>query len=677
MRARTLVVLALITACGGATPKGADAPAQAAVTDPHASIGDLAAREGGLIGGANASAADGASGSFKADQVEAASPVKLDGALREWPARAAARTVITGAASSGGFAAALQYDDTRLYFAGEVTSSAALQRTARFTDEEDHAGLVLAFPSAAGFAAVEIAFFAGKPGETEGRVRYASGPQRGRDVPGAKIVEAPSDKGYAFEAQVPWAAIPEARTTRVGMRGAARYYDAQGASKVKSVVATSAGDAQHPGELAALPNEAEQSLIENLLAQRGMLATTPSIDVYADINGDGMKERISVYDHTLTITGSSYRHGREFFYRDLSGDLIRLDARDITGRSRDDLLLRRRFSMGADREILEVWSFFGDEPTTTFSHELAVTGGEKKLVNTARITGREIEIRYEPAKNWDAASYAEPTNADVEPVLLPWGAIESQVYRFDGRRFVKAREVAQKPSPGPATAPAPAPLQEPKTPVVRASSELSKALLDRYRADHGVASDAKPKVDLEVDLGGDARAERVALFGRDLVVFGPGFKGGNAYSFLTLAQFSDGADVLEVTARDLTGDGAAELVVRGVRHVPAAGRGVVEMDVLFVYQLRSDALSRVFSIETGRAQGPRRVQGLVQFVPSADGKRFEVDARPGRATGWTDKSYPWAQDKPGEGTIEPLLLPWGGVARARYAFSGSAFTLVP
>ena len=112
MRARTLVVLALITACGGATPKGADAPAQAAVTDPHASIGDLAAREGGLIGGANASAADGASGSFKADQVEAASPVKLDGALREWPARAAARTVITGAASSGGFAAALQYDDT-------------------------------------------------------------------------------------------------------------------------------------------------------------------------------------------------------------------------------------------------------------------------------------------------------------------------------------------------------------------------------------------------------------------------------------------------------------------------------------------------------------------------------------------------------------------------------------
>jgi hypothetical protein len=85
----------------------------------------------------------------------------------------------------------------------------------------------------------------------------------------------------------------------------------------------------------------------------------------------------------------------------------------------------------------------------------------------------------------------------------------------------------------------------------------------------------------------------------------------------------------------------------------------------------------VFSIETGRAQGPRRVQGLVQFVPSADGKRFEVDARPGRATGWTDKSYPWAQDKPGEGTIEPLLLPWGGVTRARYAFSGSAFTLVP
>ena len=41
-------------------------------------------------------------------------------------------------------------------------------------------------------------------------------------------------------------------------------------------------------------------------------------------------------------------------------------------------------------------------------------------------------------------------------------------------------------------------------------------------------------------------------------------------------------------------------------------------------------------------------------------RSLDVDVRAGRATGWTDKTYPWPQDKPG-GAIEPLLLPWGGV----------------
>jgi hypothetical protein len=51
-----------------------------------------------------------------------------------------------------------------------------------------------------------------------------------------------------------------------------------------------------------------------------------------------------------------------------------------------------------------------------------------------------------------------------------------------------------------------------------------------------------------------------------------------------------------------------------------------------------------------------------------------VDVRPGVARGWSDKSYPWPQDKPG-GAIEPLLLPWGGVPSLRYTWDGNRFTL--
>ena len=81
--------------------------------------------------------------------------------------------------------------------------------------------------------------------------------------------------------------------------------------------------------------------------------------------------------------------------------------------------------------------------------------------------------------------------------------------------------------------------------------------------------------------------------------------------------------------------------------------------MLFVYQVGADSIDRIFGIETGREQGAKSVQGLVQFIPSPGGKSFDILAAPGRATGWTEKTYPWAQDTPGSGSVEPLLLPWG------------------
>ena len=56
---------------------------------------------------------------------------------------------------------------------------------------------------------------------------------------------------------------------------------------------------------------------------------------------------------------------------------------------------------------------------------------------------------------------------------------------------------------------------------------------------------------------GDARPERVVLLGRDVVVFGPGYKNGTGYAALSLSQFASDDDVKELSARDLTGDGAA------------------------------------------------------------------------------------------------------------------------
>lgn len=218
---------------------------------------------------------------------------------------------------------------------------------------------------------------------------------------------------------------------------------------------------------------------------------------------------------------------------------------------------------------------------------------------------------------------------------------------------------------------------EPPTPTVKTNTDLGKAMLDKFKADRGIAASERPKFDAEVHVDGDARSERVVVFGRDICVFGPGFKGGTAYAYITLSQFTADADVKDVAVRDLTGDGAADITVRGVRHVAAAGQGNVEMDVLFIYQVKSEAITRVFGIETGREEaGGKRVQGMVQFIPAAGGKGFDVDVSPGRATGWTDKTYPWAQDQPG-GSLEPLLLPWGGISHLRYSWNGTTFAKSP
>jgi hypothetical protein len=178
---------------------------------------------------------------------------------------------------------------------------------------------------------------------------------------------------------------------------------------------------------------------------------------------------------------------------------------------------------------------------------------------------------------------------------------------------------------------------------------------------------------MEIQLDGDGKKERILLVGRDIVVLGPAIQGGNGYAKISLTQFADEKDITEVTTRDVTGDKGAEILVRGMRHVqPPQGADRVDISALFIYRVAGSSLQRIFSIETGREQGANRVQGQVQFVPAKGGKGFDIDSRPGAAKGWTDKTYPWPQDKPG-GSIEPLLLPWGKIPSVRYSWNGTQY----
>ena len=659
MRRLFPVVAVVIAGCGGASDA---TKAKSAGDDSDKDFSQYAATHGiTTLEGGGATPEVTADG-LRLESLDKSKPVKLDGVLNEWPAPAKA-TVVTGATKSG-LKISLQYDESKLYVGADVTD-------ASFSAGRDHVSLVLAVPTpGASYVPYDIGLYAGKPGDSAGTVRYG----RKGSIAGAKIVEAPDAGGYTFEATIPWSALPELRVTKVGIHGVATYVDSDG------TIATGPGDAAHPRDMAWVPSEPELAMIEQLLQPKGLTRRAPDVELVADLTGDGLRERVAVWDNDLTICGASYLGGTGYFFRELAGQLVKLEARDVTGRRGADVIVRRKASVGdAEREYLEILSAMSStaEPTLTFAHEIAIRQSDKRIDNAVHLGRGVIDVSIEPTTTWDALSYKEPIASDVEPILFPWGGVKAQTYKFDGSKFSKAKEITQKDqtpgAPVGATADRPPPHPaEPPTPKVAKGGDMGAALLDLYRKDRGAVGVA-PKVDLKVQVAGDGQPERVLLIGRDIVIFGPGFKGGTAYAYITLQQFADAGDISDLSARDVTGDGAADLVVRGVRHV-SSDSGTVDEDTMFVYSVKDGTITRIFGIETGREQGGKRVQGMVQFIPGANGKTFDILAGPGRATGWTEKTYPWSQDTPGSGgQVEPIILPWSGINSVRYTWNGTAF----
>jgi hypothetical protein len=622
---------------------------------------------------------------IRPDMVEPGA-IKIDGVPREWPAGMTllGKTLIGSPGPELGMRGAFVYDETNLYVGAEFKDSQLVRISCG--EAEDHASLLLAFPRpAGGYSLHEVELFPGDPGRARGCVKMKGGGV----VPGAKIVEAPRAVTgfYSFEASIPWSAFPEAARTRVGLRAALRYYDADGKA-IHAVLGTSTDVA--PGDLPRFAIDVEQSLEDGLLREK-RITSPPFHDRVADVSGDGMLERVAVYDRYLVVLGPHFRTGKEYYFADLgvdvsAGQLPMFDVRDTNGDGKSEIVMRKRVGTpGQWREVLVVLAMGSSEvPYVLFQHETGLHNGGGTVTDEVKFgpdRGRPtIEITAGAATGYSADNYREPVETSMEPLLLPWGAVRSQTYQWDGKAFAKVNEERRARAPassgaeasqGQLAAAAPVAARPPTT------GETQDQVYALYQRERGIAPGEKARFDLAVDLAEDARKERLLLRGRDLVVFGSGFRGGAGYSFVTLDQFSDPEDIVDLSARDITGDGKAEILVRGViRARPPKGlkihRGaVIEREVVLVYAVQSQVIARVFGAETGRAVGARRVAGTLTFVPA--GRAMDIELRPGRAFGFTEKSYPFGQDRGRSGGLEPLLLPWGGEPPARYHWNGAAF----
>jgi len=587
----------------------------------------------------------------------------LDGVPGEWQRELGKLGRVKGAPSAADLSAkgAVSYDGKNLYVAVDVTDDAL-----KGGGSGDKVELVLIV----GNQTTSVSIFPGDPGKSAGKAMVG-----GASVQGAKVVEAPRKGGWTLEASVPWSAINGASTTRVGMRGGLFVHDADGGD-VDAIVGTA--PSTDPSTLPPLLTTPEQALADGLIKDKHLGA--PSFQGTANVVGDGQKERVLVFDHYVVVLGPTYRGGKQYYFADMAvaGESLSvqgLELRDMDGDGREDLVFRKRFTKSGQRtsrDSLQVLSFgAGDTPDAIFQHEIAIKTPKGSVTNEVSLTNEAgrvtIAIRPGSAKGLEEATYDEATETSFDPLLLPWGTIQSQTYKLQkGRSYTRTGEERRARPTAPPQETSQKPVAD-KAPAAPPPPDVTKVVA-QFKKDRGIQANAR--FDQTGDVAADGKAERVLLFDRDLVVVGPSFKGGTGYAFTTLS-FAATTDITSVTLKDVTGDGKADVLVRGVLHSKGPGNEDVDRDVELVFRVTDAGVKRVFGAEIGRAIGQKRVSATITF-DGAKGAAAVVLA-PGRATGFTKENYPFAQDTSPVGGLEPLLLPWAGASSARYVWNGSGF----
>jgi Ca2+-transporting ATPase len=420
------VGVALLGACAGsATTTGA--PATRA-QDP--SIGELAARQGGLLGGGSGPRTEEAPAALRARTL---TPT-IDGAVSEWSELDEVTQPEMGSSPST-LAAGIAVDDTNLYVAGEVHDATP--------DPGDAVELDLQIPPSE--RNPRLALFVhldGKRGRVERRTeaggRITASPLAAR----VAVQQLDANGGASFEAAIPWSELGDGRTVRVGMRAALRYRDAAAGQPV-AVVASFSG-AAGAAPLPPLLIDVEASLVQDFLTPRNLVHATADMDLLADVAGDKLKERVLLYGPLLVVLGPHYREApgkngpAAFDWLDLGARVVHLDVRDATGDAKDDLLVLRQVTTTDEvtREAFEILAFTGDAPSSVFAHEVRIEHHGREVADFVHVGKGTVDVGPEKAVGWDAASFDVAPAASMDPILLPWTG-SAETYRFDGKRFVR------------------------------------------------------------------------------------------------------------------------------------------------------------------------------------------------------------------------------------------------
>lgn len=300
----------------------------------------------------------------------------------------------------------------------------------------------------------------------------------------------------------------------------------------------------------------------------------------------------------------------------------------------------------AGTRVVELWLFAGIVGQQAASTRVGTPGGALSALSGAQVIEGPLErgngYLLEARVPWASV----PGGAD-------WQGGYGAIRLHDEDRGGRVNDVASA-SLDPAH-----PEQLPRL----APSGIVAATLESFMSTRGIT--ATPRFNLRGDVAGDRRPEQVAIVDVNMVVLGPGYRGGQSYSFVQL-PVTRSSDVISAELSDVTGDGKAELLVKLRQQNDLGAR-----DLLQVFDFSADPPRSVFNLEVRRQTRDGELEVAVDVKRGKRGKPPTIEVNAGQARGLSAANFRSAQ----EAGVEPPLLPWGDVHTRVYQWDGVRFSI--
>lgn len=588
--------------------------------------------------------------------------LRIDGAVAEW---SGAPWKHLGNDARGRAEVALAYDDDNLFVAARVFDDSFV-RSAHPSPDEDALVLSLELPATPDARRVELWIYAGKMGRTRAQAQLRdAGHAHPSELAGAQVIEGPGTHGetYVVEAQLPWKALGSADW--MFARGALRLHDVDPHAKARDVSSSAQLEplAFDRGPVAALAA---------LLEQRELMHAPKLLDATVRTRAPGTSARVLVVG-TLVVLATAQG---AIAYAELpaarAADVQSAELRDLTGDGLPELTVHATTrDSAATRKLWLVFELSAGAPRQLFAAELRrerAGGSAEASLRVDKPLPHEraprIVLGAGAVRGVGSAPELGPALSDVVPVPAASGAWSERVYVWDGARFTLRDERAATPPTASVSEPA---RTEPSSAPAAASGADNAQLTQAYLRARGVSAAVQPRFVQRANVAEDSRPEQLALYDRECLIVGPGFRGGSDFFYFALPVAS-AEQVSALWTADVTGDQRHEILARVTS--PASG---VTRELLMVYSFHSGNFETLLVAEVGRSIGGHAIQNEVRVLPQKGRNALQI--RPGTARSWTATTYPY-RDADSQAEIAPLLLPWSDRARD-YCYDGKRLSPCP